>query len=459
MIFTVEYLIRFFCANSISYEVLGEPQLEQNIKSIDILPIVPAYADMFANKQNRNRNISDNQPFGESKNTCDKKFNTDANLQNSTYNNCQIRMHKTWLFFIQAYNLIDFFAILPFYISIITNGSSSQFSFIRILRLARVFRVFKLGKYSEGAFMYAQVFKKSAEVLYLLLFFSLMISVFMGSMIYFFERGEWNPDGCYEYISSVPQNITRGCFMRSKIISGEGKEESPYYSIPQSIWWVVSTITTVGYGDIYPTSFGGKIIALITMHIGLLGLALPITVIGSNFRELFNARQHHKQQMKLYNQMKNINSLDLVEQMQLNLDNITSECQQLRLSIAFYGRLRTNGGSPKNIPRSSSLNLDLRENAENVHTQYTTDNPTVDVYQLLQMRRSLTLMSDTITSALLAKDIQDNNAKEDEKNINTKKITEKKRGFDSLINDDDCTDTVIFEYEKIRGKTEKEPID
>lgn len=375
--------------------------------------------------------------------TAEKDRNTSSDMipSISAYNNCRIRLHKTWLFFKQTYNLVDFFAILPFYISLITNNSSSQFSFLRILRLARVFRVFKLGKYSEAALLYAQVFKKSAEVLYLLLFFSLMISVVMGSLIYYFEKGEWQAHGCFEYNhgsafdligsfsnhASLSLNMTRGCFMRNKIIPG-GNEESPFYSIPQSIWWVVSTITTVGYGDIYPTSFGGKIIALITMHIGLLGLALPITIISANFREVFNTRQKYKSQQIMYDKIQNIDGLQLAEKMQMNLENIIRECQLLQSSITFYNPLHTkrnewmplspgNDGRRKlrnSFKRSASLKLKKGESVRNKHTN---DAQNIDVYQLLQMRRSLVVMADEIKDALRRENIPPlNNATSIEKN-------------------------------------------
>ena len=61
---------------------------------------------------------------------------------------------------------------------------------------------------------------------------------------------------------------------------------------------VFTTTTTVGYGDIVPTSIWGKVIAIITMHVGLLGLALPVTILGTNFSEIYHLRQEYKQMKK-----------------------------------------------------------------------------------------------------------------------------------------------------------------
>jgi hypothetical protein len=64
-----------------------------------------------------------------------------------------------------------------------------------------------------------------------------------------------------------------------------GKERTPFYSIGRSLWWVVVTITTVGYGDYYPTSTIGKFLGVVTMCCAVLMMALPITIIGNEFTE------------------------------------------------------------------------------------------------------------------------------------------------------------------------------
>ena len=66
-------------------------------------------------------------------------------------------------------------------------------------------------------------------------------------------------------------------------------EASPYVNIPISMYWVVVTMTTTGYGDLYPTSTGGRIISILVVYMGIIAIALPITVIGTNFTREYDA--------------------------------------------------------------------------------------------------------------------------------------------------------------------------
>lgn len=184
---------------------------------------------------------------------------------------------KVFSFFVHPMNLIDLLAILPYYVELVaasrsssdtSGGGADAFSVLRILRVARVFRVFKLGKYSSGLQMFARVLLDSVSALMLLMFFLLIAVILFGSLVYYAEKGEWNSE--------------LGGFARMDV-TGQKLELTPFTSIPASFWWVLTTSTTVGYGDMYPTSLFGKLVGLITMLMGILALALPVTIIGSNF--------------------------------------------------------------------------------------------------------------------------------------------------------------------------------
>ena len=184
---------------------------------------------------------------------------------------------RTWKYSIGALNMVDIVAIIPFWIEVILQ-QGSPLGFVRVLRLARVFRIFKLGKYNEGMSLFARTLHASIPALSLLCFFVMIGVVLFGSIIFFIEGGTFRqsdlcPDGCYHRMNGY---------------SGE-EEISPFISIPYSFYWVMVTMTTVGYGDQFPQTPLGKFFTIICMLCGILTLALPITVLGSNFANEYDA--------------------------------------------------------------------------------------------------------------------------------------------------------------------------
>ena len=131
-------------------------------------------------------------------------------------------------------NLIDVVAILPFYFGLMTNTQSSV-SVIRILRLGRMMRVFKVGKYNVGTRLLVETIRESIPALSLLMFFTLLLVVLFGSLVFFAEGGEY----------TISADYPDGAYLRTNLFNN-GKEESPFLSIIVSCWWVVVTMTTVG---------------------------------------------------------------------------------------------------------------------------------------------------------------------------------------------------------------------
>ena len=119
---------------------------------------------------------------------------------------------------------------------------------------------------------------RSAQPLAMLLFIILVAMIFFSALMFTAEAGVWNDDaGAYLDSSGAP---------------------AVYQSIPDCFYWCLITMTTVGYGDIYPVTLPGKIVAMLTSLCGILVLAIPITVISTNFNEEYDKLRKQKEIIK-----------------------------------------------------------------------------------------------------------------------------------------------------------------
>jgi len=119
-------------------------------------------------------------------------------------------------------------------------------SIIRVLRVLRIFRILKLGQYLGEADLLLQALLASRRKIGLFLFFIMNVVVILGSFMYLIEG-----------------------------------EQSGFDSIPRAVYWAIVTLTTVGYGDISPTTNLGQAIASIVMIMGYCTLAIPTGVVST----------------------------------------------------------------------------------------------------------------------------------------------------------------------------------
>jgi voltage-gated potassium channel len=150
--------------------------------------------------------------------------------------------------------IIDLVAILPFYLPLVFV----DLRFVRAIRLFRLFRLFKMARYSESMRTLGRVLTLKKEELMITLFTLLILLVFSSSMVYHVEH------------ESQP-----GVFS----------------SIPAAMWWGVVTLTTVGYGDVYPITPIGKFIGALVILVGIGMFALPAGILASGFVEEVNNRK------------------------------------------------------------------------------------------------------------------------------------------------------------------------
>jgi voltage-gated potassium channel len=145
------------------------------------------------------------------------------------------------------YGVIDLLAVLPTYLAVLVPGLHAMMD-VRVLRLLRMFRLFKLGEYVAEFGLLTQALVASRRKILVFLAFVMMVVLIMGTLMYVVEG---------------PAN--------------------GYTSIPVSVYWAITTMTTVGFGDITPKTDLGRVIASVMMLLGWGTLAVPTGIVSAEF--------------------------------------------------------------------------------------------------------------------------------------------------------------------------------
>lgn len=146
-------------------------------------------------------------------------------------------------YILSFYGIIDLIAIIPFYIS-----SGVDLRSLRIFRMLRLFRAMKLIRYNQAVLRFMKAFIIAKEEIILFSVVTVMLLYLAAVGIYYFEN-------------TVQPDV--------------------FSSVFHSLWWAVATLTTVGYGDIYPITVGGKIFTFFILMIGLGIVAVPAGLLAS----------------------------------------------------------------------------------------------------------------------------------------------------------------------------------
>lgn len=142
--------------------------------------------------------------------------------------------------------LIDLLAVLPSLLPML----GVDLRILRGVRLFRLFRILKLARYSRSLRAMGRVFRRSREELLITLSAILLALLVASSVMYYAEQG------------AQPEKFS---------------------SIPAAMWWGVVTLTTLGYGDVYPITTLGRLMGGIFALSGILLIALPTAILGASF--------------------------------------------------------------------------------------------------------------------------------------------------------------------------------
>lgn len=167
-----------------------------------------------------------------------------------------------WKFVVSPMGIIDLLAVLPFFLPIFFKF---DLRFIRILRIIRLLRIFKLNRYTRALTLFTHVFYEKRNELGITLFV-MFLMLLMSSTIMYYLESDVQPDEFPDIISTF--------------------------------WWSVATLTTVGYGDVYPVTGWGKLVSGVIAILGIGLVALPTGILSAGFIEKIEERheeKHHAQ--------------------------------------------------------------------------------------------------------------------------------------------------------------------
>lgn len=160
--------------------------------------------------------------------------------------------------------LIDLLAILPFYIPFIIPIDLRA---LRMLRIIRLFRIFKMNRYTSALHTISDVFKNKKSQLLSSLFVVALLMIIASVLMYNIENNA---------------------------------QPEAFGNVFSALWWAVATLTTVGYGDIYPITPLGKILSAIIALLGIGLVAVPSGIISAGFTEIINKDDENIEDEKKY---------------------------------------------------------------------------------------------------------------------------------------------------------------
>ena len=186
---------------------------------------------------------------------------------------------------------VDLLSIMPSFLMLLNFSSVRATKILRLLRVIRILRVLKLARSAMNDATAARGGKTNQIAANLRIYFIALFSVMMisSTLMFYVEGNLYTPEAIAEgqiHLDSTlaakgePAGAIK--FIPSDPLTGTAIPEDKRFftSIPETMWWCIVTLTTTGYGDLYPVTIGGRIIAGITMLLGLVLFGMLMNIVG-----------------------------------------------------------------------------------------------------------------------------------------------------------------------------------
>ncbi len=189
------------------------------------------------------------------------------------------------------WGLVDLLSIMPSFLMLLSFSSVRATRVLRLLRVIRILRVLKLARSAMSDVNSARDGKSNKIATNLRIYLIALFSVLMisSTLMFYTEGGLYTPEAVAEgQIHLDAAAVSRGepaglvKFVPVDPISGAVIPEDKRFftSIPETMWWCITTLTTTGYGDLYPSTVGGRLIAAVTMLLGLVLFGMLMNIVG-----------------------------------------------------------------------------------------------------------------------------------------------------------------------------------
>ena len=211
------------------------------------------------------------------------------------------------------WGLVDLISILPSYLMLLNLSALKGGKALRVVRVVRVLRVLKMVKMAAQSLALGDKAQRTSISTNLRIYFIALFSVVMisSSLMYYTEGVLYSPEHVAEGQAALDEKLKleplpadappeAAKFLPVDPISGNtiGEDKRFFTSIPAAMWWSVVTLTTTGYGDMYPVTFWGRVVAGGTMFCGLVLFGLLMNIVGKTlmvalFGETEEEASHH----------------------------------------------------------------------------------------------------------------------------------------------------------------------